>query len=78
MFSLICSIIPEVLVLRLADTQQQPLPFASRQPTAAASAAAVSTANIQLLAPPSASLLHTVANMEVEQQFLGEGHDIVT
>jgi hypothetical protein len=65
MFPLISSITPKVSVLRLTDTEQQPLPAASaasiphKQPAASQSH------------PPSESLLYTVTNKEVEQQFSG-------
>jgi hypothetical protein len=69
MFPLISKITPNILVLRLTDT------------TAAAPAAAASSSisgsqppkQPTNPRPPSASLLYTVANKEVEPQFSGRG-----
>jgi hypothetical protein len=60
MFSPISGIAPEVLVLRLADTQQQPPP---------ASSTVITPCKQPSPWYPSGSLLCTVANREVEQHF---------
>jgi hypothetical protein len=84
MFPLISSIILKVSILRLADTQQQPPPWQTassllpptqhhqpphKQPALQAAPPRQQPTN--QLCPPSVSLLYTVANKEVKQQFSG-------